>query len=417
MATRKTTTVVEEAPQEDDGITTVYESDEDLQALDALEGMVAEFAGATGTVVNIYRQGEGKNLSFLFRTNPDEMSGGEIMERCRDNYGTGDYRVHIRDGARIVKNAPFSVEAKKEPDPATAAVNNDLQMMTMMQTFMTAQNQQFGQVMTAFAEAFKGNQQNPQPAIDPVAMQQSMIQSVAALKSMSEPKDQTKGAVDMFIQGITLAKDLSPKDGETNSSDILVKALEMFGVPMAEMAKQKMGASNMPGLPAPPGAPNLMAPPQPTGDPQVDADAKREYEMGLEKMVLNQQLNFLVRQAVANKDPELYAELLLDQAGEKRVLAFVANDNAIDQLVELNGEVATHRQWFEALRRSILELTAPDEAGENEDNGAVHAAYDEVVTPPTEIFSAIKSDAISDTDNARDISESVVGDGGDTPNT
>jgi hypothetical protein len=172
MTARKTTTVVEENAAVDDPITTVYESDEDLQALDALEGMVAEFAGATGTVVNIYRQGEGKNLSFLFRTNPDEMSGGEIMERCRDNYGTGDYRVHIRDGARIVKNAPFSVEAKKEPDAATAAVNNDLQMMTMMQGFMTAQNQQFGQVMTAFAEAFKGNQNNQQ-TFDPIAAQAS----------------------------------------------------------------------------------------------------------------------------------------------------------------------------------------------------------------------------------------------------
>jgi hypothetical protein len=403
MAARKTTTTVEENVEADDAITTVYESDEDLQALDALEGMVAEFAGATGTVVNIYRQGEGKNLSFLFRTNPDEMSGGEIMERCRDNYGTGDYRVHIRDGARIVKNAPFSVEAKKEPDAATAAVNNDLQMMTMMQSFMASQNTQFGQIMTAFAEAFKGGNQNQQPVIDPVAMQHSMIQSVSALKAMSEPKDHAKSGIDMFVQGITLAKDLSPKDGETNSSDILVKALEMFGGPMAEMAKANLNAPTAPGLPPPLTAVNPMAPPQPTGDAQVDADAKKEYEMGLQKMVLNQQLNFLLRQAVANKDPELYAELLLDQAGEERVLAFVANDNAIDQLIELNGEVANHRQWFEALRASILELTAPEPAGENEGISG-------------EIIPAIKPDAIPDTADIGDAETVSIGDGGDAPN-
>lgn len=403
MTARKTTTVVEENAAVDDPITTIYESDDEIQALDALEGMVAEFAGATGTVVNIYRQGEGKNLSFLFRTNPDEMTGGEIMERCRDNYGTGDYRVHIRDGARIVKNAPFSVEAKKEPDPATTAGNSNLELVAIMQSSNDRMLTMFQTTMAAFAEAFKGNQQ-PQQTFDPIAAQASLMQQLVALKSMSEPKDQTKSAVDMFVQGISLAKDLSPKDGETNSSDILVKALEMFGGPMAEMAKTNLGAQNAPGLPAPMGAPNPMAPPQPTGDPQVDADAKKEYEMGLQKMVLNQQLNFLLRQAAANKDPELYAELLLDQAGEERVLAFVGQENAIDQLIELNGEVASHRVWFEALRRSILELTAPDDAGENEGISG-------------EIIPATEPDAISDTDNAGHVIESPIGGGGDAPNT
>ena len=405
MATRKTTTVTEEEPNIGDGITTIYESDDDIQALDALEGMVAEFSGAQGTVVNVYRQGEGKNLSFLFRTNPDEMTGGEIMERCRDNYGTGDFRIHIRDGARIVKNAPFSVEAKKEPDPATAANNSNLEMMTMMQGFLASQQQMFGQTMQAFAEVFKGGQ-NQQPAIDPVAMQQSMIQSVAALKTMSEPKDQSKTGIDMFVQGITLAKDIAGKDGETNSSDILVKALEMFGGPMAEMAKSNLGAQNAPGLPSPETAPNPMAPPQPTGDPQVDADAKREYEMGLQKMVLQQQLNFLLRQAATGKDPELYAELLLDQAGEERVLAFVGQPDALDQLIALNGEVQNHRGWFEQLRQAILELTAPDDESENEREGVIIPAIEPV----------IETDAIPDTNNEGHTGVDSQRAVGDTPN-
>ncbi len=403
MTARKTTTVVEEAAAVDDPITTIYESDDEIQALDALEGMVAEFAGASGTVVNIYRQGEGKNLSFLFRTNPDEMTGGEIMERCRDNYGTGDFRVHIRDGARIVKNAPFSVEAKKEPDPATTAGNSNLELVAIMQSSNDRMLTMFQTTMAAFAEAFKGNQQ-PQQTFDPIAAQASLMQQLVALKSMSEPKDKTKDAVDMFVQGISLAKDLSPKDGETNSSDILVKALEMFGGPMAEMAKSNLGAQTAPALPSPMGPPNPMQPPAPTGDPQVDADAKKEYEMGLQKMVLNQQLQFLLRQAAANKDPELYAELLLDQAGEERVLAFVGQENAIDQLVELNGEVANHRVWFEALRVAILELTAPEPASENEGISG-------------EIIPATESDAIPDTANIGDAEIASIGDSGDAPNT
>ncbi len=404
MGTRKTTTVTEEeAAPIDEPITTIYESDADVAALDALEGMVAEFAGAQGTVVNIYRQGEGKNLSFLFRTNPDEMTGGEIMERCRDNYGTGDYRVHIRDGARIVKNAPFSVEAKKEPDPATAQSNSNMELIAIMQSSNDRMMAMFQTTMAAFAEVFKGNQ-NQTPAIDPVAMQQSMIQSVAALKGMSEPKDDSKSGIDMFVQGITLAKDIAGKDGETNSSDILVKALEMFGGPMADMAKANLAGQNQPALTAPQTAPNPMAPPQPTGDAQADADAQKEYEMGMQKLILQQQLGFLLRQAAADKDPELYAELLLDQAGVEKVLAFVGQENALDQLIALNPDVANYRGWFENLRAAILELTGPEPAGENESISG-------------DVIPAGETDAISDSANTRHPEGDSIGAGGNTPNT
>ena len=151
-----------------------------------------------------------------------------------------------------------------------------------------------------------------------------------------------------------------------------------------------------------------MAPPRPTGDAQVDADAKREYEMGLQKMVLQQQLAFLLRQAATNKDPELYAELLLDQAGAEKVLAFVGQENALDELVALNGDVANYRPWFEALRTAILELTAPEAPGENE-------GISGVIIPAAQPTG--ETDAISDTDNTRNLEVDSIGDGGDTPNT
>ena len=409
MPTKKVTTVEEvdetgpETPSVFDQI--IAKGEDSISATDAL---IDEMRGTDDAVLNVYRDGVGRGkFAFLFALSPEDITARDVYEKCRDEYGGGTYRMHIRDAERIVHNVPFTVEVKKEPEKADAQPPG--LGMTEVIAMMTASNdrtaQMFTESMKAMAEAFKG-QQNNQPAFDPVAMQASMLQSVAALKQMTEkPDTNEKGAVDMFIQGITLAKDLSPKDGETNSSDILVKALEMFGGPMVEAAKNM--PTMMPGLPPPNQPPNLMAPPQPTGDAQVDADAKREYEMGLQKMVLNQQLNFLLRQAQTNKDPELYAELLLDQAGEEKVLAFVGQENAIEQLIALNGEVANHRQWFEALRRAILELTAPDGAGENDDNGAVNAAYNEVVTPP---------DAISDTDNAGVIADDSGGHGGDTPN-
>jgi hypothetical protein len=414
MATKKVTTVTEEeAPQDD--VTTLLFTDDDDPAdaeVDALEGMISEFSGAADTVVNVYRQGEGKSLSFLFRTNPGEMTGGEIMERTRDNYGTGNYRVHIRKGPRLVANKPFSVEAKKEADPAT--VQSPGMDITAIMAMMQENNNRTMQMFSETMKAIAGGQSN-QPVFDPVQMQASNMQTIAALKALSDPKpDNAKSSIDMFIQGITLAKDLQPKEGETNSSDLLLKGLELFGGPIAEATKAGMlRAQNTdatkPGFAGehlPP--PNPMAPPQPTGDPQVDADAQKEYEMGLQKMMLNQQLSFLLRQAANNKDPELYAELLLDQAGEEKVLAFVGQENAVDQLVALNGEVQNYRGWFEHLRDAILELTAPDAAGENDDTEA--RAVSGELMPESE------PDAISDTANNGDTSGDSKRNAGDTPN-
>lgn len=391
MSTRRTTTVIEDGDEETGELDELIDIDETEEAqLDALDGMIAEFTGAADTVVNVYRQGDGKNLSFLFRTNPDEMTGGELMEKCRDNYGTGDYRIHIRKGSRLVKNAPFSVEAKKEPDPATLQHNQGMDItaiMAMMQENNNRTMQMFSETMKAIA----GNNNNAAP-FDPVAAQASLMQQLLALKQMSEPKDQSKDAVAMLIQGLTLAKDLGPKDGETNSSDILLEGIKQFAPAIAQATK--MGQAAIPGNGA------ALAPP---GDEQATADAEREKTMGMRSMMLRQQLGFLVKQAESGKNPDLYAELLLDQLGEAVVLDFVGKPDALDKLGQINPGVMGQQIWFEALRDAILELTRPDPAGDS-------------ITEGEYIPGAESSNAISDANDDRDASSVAVGNSGDAPN-
>lgn len=396
MPTKRVTTVTEEEAPEDAQIIEVVDDDEDeIQALDALEGMISEFSGAADAVVNVYRQGEGKNLSFLFRTNPDEMTGGEIMERCRDHYGTGDYRIHIRKGPRLVANKPFSVEAKQAPDPATVQTPQMgvAEILAIMQASNDRMANMFSESMRAMAEAFKGRDS---AQVDPVAMQSTIMQSVAALKQMTEKPDTSKDAVEMLIQGLTLAKDLSPRDGETNSTDVLLKAIEQFGPPLVNAAAA--GAA--------PGAPGngQMGPPQ---DPQAAADAAREREMGIRQQMIRQQLGFLVQNAAAGKNPELYAELLLDQLGERVVLDFIGKPDAMDQLIAIDGNVAQFRPWFESVRAAILELTGePGDTDGIPPNGA--PIVGDVIIPG--------HDAISDAADDGDASGDTVGASGDTGN-
>ncbi len=385
MATRRTTTVTEEEPQQDAEYIEVIDGEEDEdQQLDALEGMISEFQGAADAVVNVYRQGEGKNMSFLFRTNPGEMSGGEIMEKCRDRFGTGDYRVHIRKGPRLVANKPFSVEAEKD-DEIEPAKNGGLDMLA----FITMMQENNKQTMTMFTEAMKAfaGSQNNAPVFDPVAAQASLMQQLASLKQMSEPKDQSKDAVAMLIQGLTLAKELGPKDGETNSSDILLEGIRQFAPALTNAAQQIQAR----------GPGNAALPPP--GDPQANADADREREMGLRQVMFRQQLGFLVQNAANGKNPELYAELLLDQLGEKVVLEFIAQPDALDRLIATNPDVGNYRGWFEALRGSILELTA--------DTGNTEVIIPE---PPGDA----PLDAIPDADDTGNVTGDPARGGGDT---
>jgi len=95
----------------------IDEDDQSAEAESALEGLLSEFSGSGDAIVNVYRQIDGaNNIAFLFKTTPTEMRGGEIMEKLRDTYGSGDYRVHVRESNRIVGNKGFSVEAAAVPE-------------------------------------------------------------------------------------------------------------------------------------------------------------------------------------------------------------------------------------------------------------------------------------------------------------
>lgn len=398
MTARKTTTVVEEAAPEDDSLVSYIDDGEEDQALDQLEGMISEFSGSADCVVNVYRQGDGKNLSFLFRTNPDEMTGGEIMERCRDNYGTGDFRIHIRKGPRLVANKPFSVEAKKEDEKEQyQPQNNNAEMLAFITAQMNNQQAMFATTMQAMAEAMKGRET---PAIDPIAMQSGMIQALVALKGLAAPETgNQKDPVEMLVQGITLARELGPRDGETNTSDILLEALKTFGGPLANAAAQMK----------PPGAPGNGALLTGPGDPQAAADAEKEKQMGVKALMLKGQLAWLIKQAESGKNPELYAELLLDQLGEVVVLDFISKPDALDKLAAVNPGVVGQRLWFEKLRDAILALTDSDDAGDSEGEDGEYIPAGNVIIPGADP-DAVRSAAIDG-----DATGDPVGGDGDTP--
>lgn len=406
---RKTVTTIEDDDQQstpaipgfDPGNYTFVDEDDGTSAESALEGLLNEFSGSGDAIVNVYRQINGaNNIAFLFKTTPTEMRGGEIMEKLRDTYGSGDYRIHVREKNLIVGNKGFSIEAPKEPEKVEPKDSSgDLIAMMMNQ----ANNQQA--LLLAAINAFANKEAPPAPpAVDPVAMQTAMIQTLVAMKGLvSDDKPLGKDPVEMLIQGITLARELGPKEGETNSNDLLLEGLKAFA-PTIVGATQAGMAQLQPGRPGgPPQAPG--AAPQ-----QLNAPPQPENPEMFEKQMMKMQLGFLVKNAMEGRDPALYAELLLDQLGEKKVLEFIAAPDAMDKLIALVPEVESVRPWFERVRECIMELTAAENAGHNEGEPEIIPGTPlngGVIIPPA-------PDAVSHTTIEGNTSGAPAGDNGDT---
>ena len=170
MATRRK--IVEEIEEDVPAPSSVLEqiaAKEEDDAFTRVDALISEFRGVDDTTLSVFRQGVGKNrLAFLFSSTPDDMTGSEIMEKCRDEYMGGDFRMHVRDAAGLVKNVGFSTEAPKEPEKVDAAPPGlgMAEMMTIMQASSDRMATMFTESMRAMAEAFKGQQT---PTFNPAA--------------------------------------------------------------------------------------------------------------------------------------------------------------------------------------------------------------------------------------------------------
>ena len=322
--------------------------DDEISAADAL---IDEIRGEEETTVNVYRIGAGRGKeTFLYAASPEDITAKDIMERCRDQHGGGDFKMVTRDANRIVKSARFSVEkaiAGEVVEKKSEGIGTT-ELLAIMQQNNTQVMAMFQSTMTAFAEAFKGNQT---PAFDPNAATKTIMESVAAMKSLTDAPKDTSGQdmVKMLVQGVELASKLTSKDGETNSYDFLAKMVDSLPA-LAEAAKNipTMGAPGAPG-----GGPHM--------DPKTEESVKREHQQAQEKAMWKMNVGMLVAWAQQGRDPELYAELILDQMGRERVLEFISHPDALERLASYNNDVFTYRGWFLALKEEIESILSEEQ--------------------------------------------------------
>jgi len=108
----------------------------------------------------------------------------------------------------------------------------------------------------------------------------------------------------------------------------------------------------------PPGQPGQLenAPPM-----AVQTEQVKQSEADQMGIMLTMQVNNLVNQAAAGKDPALYADLIIDNMSEAQIREFLGRPDLKALLVSINPNVSNYWPWFEKLQSEVMAgLTMPE---------------------------------------------------------
>jgi hypothetical protein len=271
------------------------------------------------------------------------------MKILRDQYGGGDFRVRVFDPqGQLMRNPIVRVEPKKidvAPDPQ-AGMN---QMMTVMMAG-------FKQI----TEAIAASKPVAAPAGMGVAETISLISALKPMMGNNTPAAPAVDPLDMITKILTLQRELGGLSGGEGKGDdsmtaILMKGMDVFGKPMAEMMAQTQAQKALQVAPMQPdsAAPLAIAAPVPTIEP-LPEDSDMSMKISLIK-------GAILPMAASDADPFPYANMVLDYFGDDEVERYINAPDWQAQLEKLIPEAAQYRPWFEKLRNTAVELLKPED--------------------------------------------------------
>ena len=296
------------------------------------------------------RPGQQK-LIFLFECGMDEFSFSQLCSRCRDEYGTGTYRIQARNEQGQLKiNKAIQVEVPKTD--ATIDGSNPAEIITRFSEAMHQHQNRTEQMMAKFIA--------PQTGGDAFNQMTQMMTAMGGMMGAMGLKPIQPQAPKTMLEIMTEFKmmkelfgDSDGGGGEANLYSLLTATMQSFGGPIAAAiaAGQTDGSVNPQGL---------LENPKPA--PSVDQEKIKQEQ---ETEALKGQIKILVANAEAQTDPVQMATLIVEKTPEENLdslFEFLSGDDYLDQMIFLVPEVKAHENWFRKLRDTVIELlTEPEE--------------------------------------------------------
>lgn len=332
--------------------------DEDLEAV--LSTVAAEGEGAI--LVQISKIDKGR-AAWIFNAHPVDMP--HLMERIRDEYGSGDYEAVIRRGNRIARRKRFSLLVPAKPIREEPKTNNEMQVV------LQGMNQ-LGSAITELGKLIVAAQTHatpPAPQMDQFAMMQQTIGMMGAIKSLFDSNMPRNDPMEGFLKGIEFAKELAigENGGEEPSAGKILLDMSKQLVPLAAGMMER-GASQ-PAIQSARIPAQMAAMPAPPGVQAVTQSAKEPQNVNIfVKTAIKGQVDKLIQLAQFDADPTICAQKVIEGvpvAYRQNFAEFIMAPDAIEQLVAMNPNVNAFREWFEMLREDILVILTGTGNGDN----------------------------------------------------
>jgi len=360
----------------------------------SVNNWIADLGGHDDAAIVVYEMDAKTNKPvYIESLGVEEMDGPMLFEKLKNEYGGGKFRIQMRADGAIRKTQ--TVEIKRPPK---VTENNspfgglDLPSLVkeirgeqkqdstqLILDMMQRQNEQFQTMMTTMVAAMTANN-NAAPAMDPIAMQSSMMATMVAMKTMVEPAQQ-KSPTDLILEGVRMVNEIRGDDsgggGEANMYSVLQKAIGEFGGALGSIPGALATPPTAP-LPAQPtdeyarservtgdgsvkslvNQPSTDQPLGPISHEQVAQPNPQTTQLSPQMAQFQGYVDWMLTLARKNANPELYAEVIIDNLGVDVAFAWIADPQGQSMLIDNFPEIKEHLVWFKALGEAIDELTS-----------------------------------------------------------
>lgn len=283
----------------------------------ATESLVAALNDVSGSgTVSIHRQnGSGKEaLTFLDSFAPDKYAPDDLLLHIKNTYGSGDYRIHVRENGKLKANRHVSIEA---PIVSRETPNNNGDINALIQFMQQHQAQML--------QAIREQQAS-------ISSEDQMIERMLKYKALfgGDSTQQKHGGFAEIIQTVNGLKELGINVGgiqtekEEGFGDIIDRMSPMLTALIQQGAQQPQ--------PQPQAQPKYKPNPQP----------REKNEM---QLALKMGLAMLIKAAKNNADTAFYADLVLDQLPADKIELLLVPD-ALEQLQKIEPKIAQFKEWF-----------------------------------------------------------------------
>lgn len=331
--------------------------DAELQALD--EELGADASTAKVVVHKIVPNGDSQRCFGCPR--PQFFS-----DLVREQYGAGTYSVMVYFRGKLKNRYRLSfAEPVKPPigavEPGTTHPLSHYFSDSTLRDVETRFEQRLEREQARHFELLKlfaGGR----PQLDPLQMQQQVLTMLATVKDLTGGSGDDGGgrAVDLILQGVQLAQKLGGAGEGTDWPGIIAGTVGG----LRELAQAEATAQRRVIAAPTPQSTNGSAPPAPTA-PAAPEESEPDMREKLRK-----RLQFLVRKAQQDCDPDVYAALLIDDLGELPALVqplaidYLTRPDCFERLMQLEPAIGSHREWFTAcideIRRQLSEPNASE---------------------------------------------------------